>query len=109
MDRKRIDDVTEPAPIPDAALPDFTVTGPSVGSTVPMPPDGGTAPALARSAIGRRDELGMEAQHFLDIRRMGVERLDDGFARKDERLVKGVQMMHDTLAHADRKSKRLKP
>jgi len=65
-----------------------------------MPPDGGTAPALARSAIGRRDELGMEAQHFLDIRRMGVERLDDGFARKDERLVKGVQMMHDTLAQA---------
>ena len=65
-----------------------------------MPPEGGAAPALARSVARRRDELGMEPEHFLDIRRMGVERLDDGFARKDERLVKGIQMMHDTLAQA---------
>jgi hypothetical protein len=65
-----------------------------------MTPDGGTTSARSRSVDRRSDQFGMETQHFLDVGRMCVERLDQGFAREDERLVKNVEVMHDAFAQA---------
>lgn len=49
---------------------------------------------------GRSDQFRVETQHFLDVRGMRIERLDESLAREDERLVKSVEMMHDAFAQA---------
>jgi hypothetical protein len=65
-----------------------------------MAPLRGAPSSRAHGFGGGSHQFGMEAQHFLDVRRMCIERLDQSVARKNERLVKGVEMVHDAFTQA---------
>jgi hypothetical protein len=63
-----------------------------------MTSDRGTTSARTRGLDGRKDQFRIEAQHLLDVGRVRVERLDQRFARQDEGLVIGIEVMHDPFA-----------
>jgi len=64
-----------------------------------MAPDGRAASADRRRAARHRHQLGMKAQYFLDVCRMRIERLDQRFARQNERLMEGIEVVHHAFAY----------